>query len=174
VPGDERERACLARVRALLSTSADPFTRRERGHVTGSAVIARPAGDAFLLVHHRRLDRWLQPGGHVEPGDATVFDAARREAMEETGVEALESPIGPRVLDVDVHPIPASADRPEHVHFDLRYLLTTRADSLSVQAEEVRGAAWFTLPEAVASGIDPSLERALRKASAALLAVGGV
>ncbi|MGH9368992.1 MAG: NUDIX hydrolase, partial [Thermoanaerobaculia bacterium] len=125
-------------------------------------------GSAYLLVYHRRLERWLQPGGHVEPGDASVFEAARREALEETGVAALEAPFGALLLDVDVHPIPPRPDRPAHVHFDLRYLLTTAEESFAIQAEEVRRAAWFTLEEALAAGVDGSLERALRKAGAAL------
>lgn len=168
VPGDEEERISLERIRALLGGATDPFTRAQTDHVTGSAVIARPSGEAFLFVFHRRLDRWLQPGGHVETGDSSVFETARREAREETGVAALEAPIGPRVLDVDVHPIPASADRPGHVHFDLRHLLTTTEDRLSVQSSEVRRAAWFTFDEALAAGVDASLARALRKARATL------
>ncbi len=173
-PEDPSESRSLERIRTLLHSAADPFTRQERNHVTGSAVVARPNGEAFLLVHHRRLDRWLQPGGHVEAEDASVFETARREAREETGVLALDAPVGPRVLDVDVHPIPARANRPAHVHFDLRYLLTTREKGFSVQAEEVRQAAWFTLPEALAAGVDASLARALRKARSALQASRGV
>ena len=167
-PSDDAERASLDRVRTLLETAADPFTRAVPDHITGSAVVARPTGEAFLLVHHRRLGRWLQPGGHVEPEDASVFEAARREAREETGVGALDAPFGPRLLDVDVHPIPPRPDRPAHVHFDLRYLLTTSETRFAVQAEEVRRAAWFRLEEALAAGADASLERALRKARALL------
>jgi 8-oxo-dGTP pyrophosphatase MutT (NUDIX family) len=167
-PADSREVASLERIRALLSSAADPFSRDFIDHITGSAVIARPEGDGFLLVFHRRLERWLQPGGHVEDRDASVFETARREAREETGVAALDAPLGPLVLDVDVHPIPPRADRPAHVHFDLRYLLTTSQESFVAQAEEVRGVAWFTLAEAVAAGADASLERALAKARSAL------
>jgi 8-oxo-dGTP pyrophosphatase MutT (NUDIX family) len=169
VPADEQERVSLERIRSLLSTAPDPFTRAETDHITASAIVARPSGEAFLLIHHRRLDRWLQPGGHVDPGDPSVFETARREAREETGVTDLEAPFGPRVLDVDVHPIPPSAERPAHVHFDLRHLLTTRADSFTVQLEEVRRAAWFTLEEALAAGVDESVARALNKARAALV-----
>jgi 8-oxo-dGTP pyrophosphatase MutT (NUDIX family) len=170
-PQDDAERRSLERIRALVRSAADPFTRRERDHVTASAVIARPDGKAFLLVHHRRLDRWLQPGGHVEADDHSVFEAARREALEETGTRRFEAPIGERILDVDVHPIPASGDRPAHVHFDLRHLLTTSQETFEVQAAEVRRAAWFTLEDALAEGADASLERALRKARAEI--VGG-
>jgi 8-oxo-dGTP pyrophosphatase MutT (NUDIX family) len=167
-PGDDAERRSLDRIRELLLSAGAPFDRNVRDHVTASAVVARPDGGAFLLVHHRRLDRWLQPGGHVEPGDASVFEAARREAHEETGAHGFEAPLGDAILDVDVHPIPARPDRPEHVHFDLRHLLTTAQVSFEVQAEEVRRAAWFTLEEALAAGADDSLARALRKARSRL------
>jgi 8-oxo-dGTP pyrophosphatase MutT (NUDIX family) len=167
-PADSRELASLERIWSLLSSAADPFSRARTDHITGSAVVARPEGDGFLLVFHRRLERWLQPGGHVEPGDGSVFETARRETQEETGVTALDAPLGPLVLDVDVHPIPPRADRPGHVHFDLRYLLTTSQEAFAAQAEEVRGVAWFTLAEAVAAGADASLERALQKARSAL------
>ena len=162
-PDGAAERESLARIRALLAGGADPFTRKTRDHVTTSAVVARPDGSAFLFVHHRRLDTWLQPGGHVEPEDATVFDAARREAMEETGVARFDAPLGTRVLDVDVHPIPATRDRPEHVHFDLRHLLTTLEEGSAASPEEVRAVRWFSCEEALAEA-DASLARALRKA----------
>jgi 8-oxo-dGTP pyrophosphatase MutT (NUDIX family) len=167
-PSDESERASLESIRTLLKTAADPFTRLLTDHVTGSAVVARPSGEAFLLVYHRRLERWLQPGGHVEEGDASIFETARREAREETGVAELAAPLGARVLDVDVHPIPRRPDRPAHVHFDLRHLLTTVEETFVVQVEEVRRAAWFSYEEALAAGVDASLERALHKARTAL------
>jgi 8-oxo-dGTP pyrophosphatase MutT (NUDIX family) len=167
-PDGAAEEESLARIRALLRAAPDPFTRAARDHVTASAVVARPDGSAFLLVHHRRLERWLQPGGHVEPDDASVFDAARREAREETGVEDLAAPFGDLVLDVDVHPIPARAGRPAHVHFDLRHLLTATATRFAVAEEEVRRAEWFSLEEARASDVDESLSRALGKARALL------
>ncbi len=164
VPSDDRERVSLAKIRGLLRHAADPFTREQSDHITGSAIVARADGSAFLLVHHRRLDRWLQPGGHVEAGDGSVFETARREAREETGVAALDASFGRRVLDVDVHAIPARSGRPAHVHYDIRYLLTTSGDAVMPQEEEVRGAVWFTLEEALAAGVDDSLARALVKA----------
>ncbi len=161
---DDRERESLRRIGALLDRAADPFTREVPDHVTASAVVARPDGSAFLLVHHRRLDRWLQPGGHVEAEDASVFDAARREAVEETGVTALEAPIGGRVLDVDVHPVPPRGGKPGHVHHDVRFLLTSTARDLTPAPSEVRDARWFTSEEALREGGDETVCRALRKA----------
>ena len=168
-PEGEAERASLERVRALVASAPDPFTRSVRDHVTASALIARPDGTAFLLVHHRRLDRWLQPGGHVEPEDESIFAAALREAREETGISSFAAPLETRILDVDVHPIPAAADRPEHVHFDVRHLVTTTEEGGTAAPEEVRGVRWFPLEEALREA-DESLQRALGKAARALSA----
>lgn len=165
-PSGEPEASSLDRIRSLLESSDDPFARSRTEHVTGSAVVARPAGDAYLLVHHRRLGRWLQPGGHVEEGDETVFASALREAREETGVEDLQAPFGKRVLDVDVHQIPAFDTKPLHIHFDVRYLLTTPQEILAPSLDEVLGAAWFSIEEALAADVDGSLARALTKARA--------
>lgn len=165
---DARERESLERIRKLLESARDPFTREETRHVTGSGVVARPSGEAFLLVHHRRLERWLQPGGHVEEGDASVFETARREAAEETGLARLAAPLLSRLLDLDVHPIPARPGWPAHVHYDLRYLFTTAEQALSPALAEVRRAAWFSFEEARSAGVDGSLLRALAKARALL------
>ncbi len=168
VPGDEAEAASLAKIRDLLTRAPDPFTRKQTEHITASAVVARPDGSAFLLVHHRRLDRWLQPGGHIEPEDESTLAAALREAREETGIASFRAPLGDRILDLDVHPIPAFPDRPPHVHFDLRYVATTLGDPPPHPSDEVLAARWFGLPETPAAGVDASLARALKKAEALL------
>ena len=154
-PGDEE---ALSRFRSFL-TRADPFRREDPdGHVTASAVVARP-GNEFLLVFHRKLDRWLQPGGHVESGDATVFDTAVREACEETGISEFEAPLGGAILDLDVHAIPAFGDEPAHSHFDVRFLLTAGNG-----ARPAPGAAWFPLAAVRPVDTDGSLVRAVLKA----------
>ena len=160
-----RDAASVDRFHDLLRRTADPFARDATEHVTASAVIADPSLGRFLLVWHRRLERWLQPGGHVEAGDTTTWDTARREAREETGVEKLLAPFGKSLLDLDVHDVPPKGGRPAHVHFDLRYLLTAVPSALTVRTEEVRAAEWFSLEAALAAGADASLTDALRKAT---------
>lgn len=167
-PEDAVERQALSQILDLLRRAPDPFTRKNRDHVTGSAVVARPDGSEFLLVFHRRLRRWLQPGGHVEPGDTSVLETARREAREETGIASLDVAGGGRILDLDVHPIPATADRPEHVHYDLRYLLTARGEAALAEPAEIEKVGWFTTDQAIAAGADTSVQRALAKAGACL------
>jgi 8-oxo-dGTP pyrophosphatase MutT (NUDIX family) len=164
------EAASLDRLRRFVGGAADPFARENpEGHVTGSAVVARPDGSAFLLVLHRKLSRWLQPGGHTEEEDATVFDAALREAREETGIAYFDAPLGKAIFDVDVHPIPARGRDPAHLHFDVRYLFTSRSDADPEASDDPsRPMRWASFEEAVSLGIDASLERALRKARRAL------
>ena len=163
-PSGEAERKSQAAILDLLRRATDPFTRDHTDHITGSAIVARPDGSAFLMVFHRRLERWLQPGGHVEPEDASVEETALREAREETGQTALSIANGGRILDLDVHPIPATPKRPAHVHYDLRYLATTQDDAAVAEPLEIEKVAWFSMEEALAIGVDASLERALRKA----------
>src|SRR5260370_15579997 len=76
-------------ITALLAWSASPFSRETYtpGHITCTGAVLSLEGERLLLVHHRRLDRWLLPGGHVEDVDETISDVARREVMEETGVQ---------------------------------------------------------------------------------------
>jgi len=165
-PEGPREEESLARLTAFVAGPSDPFARANpEGHVTASAVVARPDGSAFLLVLHRKLSRWLQPGGHAEHEDASAFDAARREAIEETGIARFDAPLGRAILDVDVHPIPARGKDPAHHHFDVRFLLTTESDADPAASEDpTRPIRWASYEEAVSLGVDASLERALRKA----------
>ena len=169
-PAAPEEAASLARIRRFLEAPADPFARANpEGHITASAVIARPDGSEFLLVYHRKLSRWLQPGGHTEESDASAYDAALREAREETGVSALDAPLGSAVFDVDVHAIPAHKQDPAHSHFDVRYLLTTSEHAHAVHAEDPdRPMRWVSMEKARELGLDPSLARALEKARALL------
>jgi len=164
------EEASLEAMRRFVAGPSDPFARSNpEGHVTGSAIVARSDGSAFLIVYHRKLGRWLQPGGHTEESDASVFDTAMREVREETGIAELSAPLGRRMLDVDVHPIPAHGRDPAHSHFDVRFLLTTERDVNRLAAEDpLRPMRWRSLEEALAEGVDGSLARSLRKAREAL------
>jgi len=169
------EAESLARIRRFLEAPGDPFDRRNpEGHVTGSAVVARPNGSGFLLVWHRKLSRWLQPGGHTEEADPSVFSTALREAAEETGIGSFEAPLGPDILDVDVHAIPAHGQDAAHSHFDLRFLLTTAADGDPAASEDpTRPMRWMTPAQAFSAGVDASLARALDKAWERLAALAG-
>ena len=161
-PVDARERAHHARMLALLATTDAPFMRDQfdPGHFTASAlVISRDAGKV-LLIHHPTLSLWLQPGGHVELGDATLVAAARREVREETGLEAT---IAPACFDLDIHEIPARGAAPAHLHHDIRFLAIVDGLPTPASAERVE-ARWLTPRQAATLTTDESVRRMVRKA----------
>ncbi|MBN1334793.1 MAG: NUDIX domain-containing protein [Deltaproteobacteria bacterium] len=152
----EARRAVLG---LLGAAGGRAFDRRcfDPGHLTASALVLPPGGGAILLVHHARLGRWLQPGGHVEPQDPDLLATARREVEEETGIRA--SLLARSVLDIDVHRIPASANEPAHRHFDVRFVLV--APTRHVHAGDgVRAVRWVGLSDLPSAGIDGSILRA--------------
>lgn len=165
-PVDEGERAHYARMRALLEHSDAPFSGSsyEPGHFTASAFILSPATDALFFIHHRKLGRWLQPGGHVEPEDADILAAARREVTEEVALHDPTLADGvDGIFDIDVHPIPARKDQPGHSHFDVRFLFRAPATDAVSASEETLGGRWFALDEITAASTEPSIARAVTK-----------
>lgn len=131
-------------VRQFVEEQENCFDRNlEVGHVTGSAWIIDPTKKKVLLVHHKKLRLWLQPGGHCD-GDSDVARVAQKETSEETGLKEF-SIYKDRIYDLDIHRIPAWKDVPEHLHYDVRFLV--HADSeLSIQlSEESNDIAWFDL-----------------------------
>jgi len=131
------------------------------GHFTGSAWLVSADGARVLLMHHRRLDRWLQPGGHAD-GDIDLARVALREAEEETGVSDLRVEGG--IFDIDRHRIPARANEPEHWHYDVRYVVRAGADDRFVINGESQALAWRSVSDVAAdAGFDASLRRMARK-----------
>jgi 8-oxo-dGTP pyrophosphatase MutT (NUDIX family) len=169
VPADDEERRDRDRILAFVLRHERPFDRAiTEGHLTGSAITASADGSRVLLLHHRKLDRWLQPGGHGDPGETTGEEVALREAREESGIRGLSlHPTAPRPLDVDVHDIPARASEPAHEHLDLRYLVVAPAGAVvAPDLAELHEIRWVPWDEAGALGPDHGLRRALAKARA--------
>jgi 8-oxo-dGTP pyrophosphatase MutT (NUDIX family) len=168
VPLDDKERRDLATMQAFATSLAQPFSRTQwPAHFTASAVVVDPGFERVVLVHHAKLLRWLQPGGHVEPGDAGIVEAALREAREETGLEVTLQAGAPTPLDVDVHVIPARGAEPEHRHLDVRVLVVA-ADphALAHDPHESHGAQWLTWDDALKQADEAPLRRLLDKARA--------
>src|ERR1700747_762808 len=112
-PEEEKSRELIL---ARLENTPAPFSRDQfhPGHITCTALVLHPDGYRVLLVHHHRLRRWLLPGGHIEEIDSTLADAARREAVEETGVR-IATDSTPLLVGMDVHGIPAHKAEPFHL-----------------------------------------------------------
>lgn len=172
------EAACVDRVRRLVESRADCFERTAHpGHLTGSAFVLSTDRRDVLLVHHRKLDRWLQPGGHAD-GESDLARVALREAREETGLDALHflSPDGagtkPAPLDIDVHAIPERPGEPAHEHHDVRFLLLASPDEQARASEESHAVRWFPLDELASQGVDDSVLRMARKTRALLASAG--
>jgi 8-oxo-dGTP pyrophosphatase MutT (NUDIX family) len=147
----------------LLAQGERAFNRENYrpGHFTASAFVIDETGERVLLVHHKKLGRWLQPGGHVEPTDHDVVAAARREVTEETGASALTA-LDAGLFDLDIHEIPSWGDKPAHLHFDVRCLF--RADRAELAPnDEVVDVRWVELAELARKTDDESVLRVARK-----------
>jgi 8-oxo-dGTP pyrophosphatase MutT (NUDIX family) len=171
VPTDAKEREDLERMRAFAAELASPLSRSQpTAHFTGSAMVVDPAGKRVALVHHGKLKRWLQPGGHADEADGGRMEAtALREAREETGCRVRLHPTAPRPLDVDIHRIPARKDEPEHLHLDVRYLIVAEdPEALAHDPNESFGAQWLPWEEALERADEVAFRRLLEKARAAV------
>lgn len=135
------------------------------GHVTAAAWVLNAERTHALLLHHAKLNRWLQPGGHLDDTDESPAHGALREAVEESGIASL-SLVNFTLFDVDVHPIPERknerGNEPEHLHYDVRYLIMAE-DTNVVISEESLGAQWMSISEIVASHMDESITRLAKK-----------
>ncbi len=150
-----------ARVLAFCRVNPDALHRScLDGHLTGSAVVVDAAGERTLLLHHAKLDRWLQPGGHAD-GDGNLANVAWREATEETGMSGLR--VVRPAIDVDIHTIPARPGEPEHLHLDVRFAVIAPADAVVQLNHESLGARWVE-PQAPEVADAPDLARAVRRA----------
>jgi 8-oxo-dGTP pyrophosphatase MutT (NUDIX family) len=160
------ESACADRVRALVESQADCFSRScVPGHVTASAWLLSPDGKRFLLTHHRKLNRWLQLGGHAD-GDSDVAAVALREAREESGLRELRfayAADAPVPIDLDVHPIPARAGEPAHDHHDVRFVLVAAPGQTIFASDESTALEWFEMDDLERIADDDSVLRLGRK-----------
>lgn len=142
------EEADLARMRRLAETEADPWRRSLPLHFTSSALIVDPAGGRVLLRWHRRLQMWLQVGGHGDPGESDPLAIAVREAEEESGLADLKPWPGATLRHVVVCHVPAGKGEPAHEHADLRYFLATGTPGAIRPEDEDSPLRWLTVDEA--------------------------
>ena len=163
---DPRDRAAFSLFSAFATEHADCCERTlALGHFTGSAWLVSADGQRALLTHHRKLDRWLQLGGHAD-GDGDLAAVALREAQEESGLGGLAVEGG--VFDLDRHFIPARAAEPGHWHYDVRFVLRASVDEAFVVNEESHALAWRRIDEIAA---DLQADQSLRRMAGKWLAL---
>lgn len=130
----------------FVETQPDCFERWfTLGHITGSAWIIDPTRQHALLMHHRKLNRWFQPGGHAD-GVTNVQEVALKEAAEETGLADIQ-PIGSSIFDIDVHLIAARNEMPAHLHYDIRFLFEANPTVPLLGNHESNALRWIQLQE---------------------------
>jgi 8-oxo-dGTP pyrophosphatase MutT (NUDIX family) len=156
--GDPHVAVCMA----FLDEVERPFDREQAtGHFTGSAWLVSADGEKVLLTHHRKLNRWLQLGGHAD-GDSDLAGVALREAHEESGLSGLR--VDPEIFDVDRHWIPERKGEPGHWHYDVRYIVHASKDDAFVVSDESLELAWVPIRGlADADDTDESLRRMAHK-----------
>jgi len=133
----------------------------QEGHITGSAWVVDRSGARVLLTHHRRLNKWVQLGGHTD-GDSDVGAAALREAKEESGIEGIE-PLSNSIFDIDLHSIPARGDEPAHYHYDVRFAFTVTDSEDYTVSDESHDLAWVEIETIAEYTSEESMLRMGRK-----------
>ena len=169
------EASVVQEIEQLVTSATDCFERTCRpGHITGSGLgtFLRPQTLFVLLVHHRKLNRWLQPGGHAD-GEHNIAEVALREVREETGLTQIQlshSTDSLLPLDIDVHLIPARRDsagnitEDAHQHHDIRFLVIADSSDNLIVSDESHDVRWFTYEEILQTTDEESVLRMLRKA----------
>lgn len=159
------EAGVIKQFERFLHTQAHAFHRNHvAGHFTGSAWLVSADGRRVLLMHHRKLGRWLQPGGHAD-GERNLAAVALREAEEETGVRGLQ--VEAAIFDIDRHRIAERGNEPSHWHYDVRFVVRAGDDDRFVVNPESLALAWRDIREVAA---DDSLDESLRRMAGKWLA----
>lgn len=164
-PASDTEARDVERV-LELAASGDPWSRSSPLHITGSAVVVHPGSERVLLRWHEHMGRWLQVGGHADPGETDPLRTARREAREETDLTDLvgwPDPRRPRLVHVVVVPVPAGRGEPAHEHADFRYVLATATPDRAAAETAAARLRWLSLAEAAAVVAEDNLHDTLAR-----------
>ncbi len=156
--GDTSDERRWRQLTAFVRSTPDCFLRsHQEGHLTASGLIADRPLERILLMHHRKLDKWLQLGGHAD-GETDLGQVALKEGREESGLASLDL-LDPIPYDLDIHPIPARGDVPEHLHYDVRFFMVTDHPHTIQANPESKGLRWLSLEQARQLTSEPSMLR---------------
>lgn len=159
---DAHETTMAAETISFIEEHEDCLLRTQlAGHLTGSAWVLDASRQRTLLTHHRKLDKWLQLGGHAD-GDSDLLAVALREAEEESGLKRFRV-VDADIFDLDRHLIPARKDEPEHWHFDLRFMIEADPAELLLITNESKDLAWVDVDQVTSLNSEESMARMVRK-----------
>lgn len=145
-PFFEEEKTAKKNIIEFVKNNPDCFERHlKKGHITASSFIVNSDNTKTLLMHHKKLNIWVQLGGHAD-GLNDVLEVAIKEACEESGLDDIR-PVSKEIFDLDIHKIPANGKDPEHLHYDIRFLLKTDKEFLIQKNDESNGLCWFNQDE---------------------------
>jgi ADP-ribose pyrophosphatase YjhB (NUDIX family) len=161
-PSSEQEQNAKQFIQDFITENERYWSRGTlTGHLTGSAWITNKSQSKAVLLHHKKLNIWVQPGGHIDDEDESLIAASLREAKEETGLpELVAQQAG--IFDLDVHKIPARKTEPEHWHLDVRFWFVAEDTALAI-SEESNELAWLTRAEIEKLTQEESVLRMVRK-----------
>lgn len=147
---DEKESVNMFREFVNRNLETSIYSRKNfDGHFTASAFLVNEARTHLLFLNHKKLNRWLQPGGHIDDTDSSILKAALREVAEETGLQSVDLElIDAEIFDLDAHVIPENPkkDEPAHVHYDVRFLIKVISESgINVNKAEAEELKWLPI-----------------------------
>ena len=159
---DQHEQEMVTRTIDFVQANPNCFERTlQIGHITGSAWIIDETKQYALLMHHQKLDRWFQPGGHAD-GETNILEVAIKEATEETGLSTIKT-LSNSIFDVDIHLIPENKKEAAHFHYDIRFLFEADKETALKINSESKELKWIKLAEIKNFNNSESMMRMVRK-----------
>ncbi len=156
------ETETIDRLVSFIQANANCFDRQlASGHITGSAWLVNHTGAAVLFTHHRKLNRWLQLGGHAD-NCSDVLAVAMREAYEESGLKAIR-PVSEEIFDIDIHLIPERKQEKAHYHYDIRFALQVVGSEKYQVSDESHALSWVPISDLALLTVEESMARMKQK-----------
>jgi 8-oxo-dGTP pyrophosphatase MutT (NUDIX family) len=147
---------------SFLQADKNPFSRKNHhGHFTGSAWIVNPDKSKILMTHHKKIDKWLQLGGHADD-EVDLLKVSQREAKEESGLCNFVI-LSKEIFDMDINEFPSIGSEPRHLHYDIRFLLEADHEESVTVSDESYDVAWIELDKIQQINSEDSIMRMVKK-----------